>query len=253
MLANGSKTLIKNEVRHADTHNRVLEEGECWRQYRTKRSSDWSPGEGAHMDRHDSRDRASGAARGGVFEHDDRDAGDAVGETGRPTSTYWTRQLYKAEDTDPGRWGHGGYAELYPQDFVSTDDERRRSPLPESSSSRRRKSSERKHKKEKKHKKHKKHRKRRRERSSHSESSSNENSDSCLCGRLDMKRSSELESSSKHNSDVCPVHKRKKSGKKRKHKSHHKDSSESDSSDSEDKRKKKKKHKHRESVTWVEK
>uniref|UniRef100_A0A1X7SGD7 Uncharacterized protein n=1 Tax=Amphimedon queenslandica TaxID=400682 RepID=A0A1X7SGD7_AMPQE len=40
------------------------------------------------------------------------------------SSTYWTRQLMKVEENDPDRWGHSGYKELYPEEFISTDEER---------------------------------------------------------------------------------------------------------------------------------
>ncbi|KAM4566071.1 uncharacterized protein NKAPD1 isoform 2-T3 [Odontesthes bonariensis] len=42
-----------------------------------------------------------------VSEHDDREA------------RYWTRKLYEFEASDPDRWGHGGFKELYPEEFES--------------------------------------------------------------------------------------------------------------------------------------
>merc|ERR1712141_504965 len=34
-------------------------------------------------------------------------------------STFHMRQLAKAEEADPDRWGHGGYKEMYPDYFRS--------------------------------------------------------------------------------------------------------------------------------------
>ncbi len=39
------------------------------------------------------------------------------------SANYWTRQLMKAEETDPFRWGHSGYKEQHPQEFKSSSSE----------------------------------------------------------------------------------------------------------------------------------
>lgn len=42
----------------------------------------------------------------------------------RPTHfNYWTRKLMKMEDTDPFRWGHSGYKEQHPSEFISSESE----------------------------------------------------------------------------------------------------------------------------------
>ena len=38
------------------------------------------------------------------------------------SSNYWTRQLMKAEESDPFRWGHSGYKEQHPKEFISSND-----------------------------------------------------------------------------------------------------------------------------------
>ena len=35
-------------------------------------------------------------------------------------SDYWTRELVKAEEADPFRWGHSGYKEQHPEEFVGS-------------------------------------------------------------------------------------------------------------------------------------
>jgi len=111
MLSRGSKTLLKNVVRHTDTHNRIQEEAEMWRQKRLEHSS---AGRNAHMDRE--RDEPSSGRK-----YEGREDPDPP--QWKKASSYWSRQLQKAEAADPDRWGHSGYADLYPDEFVSSDEE----------------------------------------------------------------------------------------------------------------------------------
>ncbi|KAK3750539.1 hypothetical protein RRG08_013916 [Elysia crispata] len=145
----GAKSLLRNMIRHTDTHNRLLEEAEMWQLHKRMKDGSSSP---------EDIDRRGGKGSGGLkepkiensFLYDDRRAVDSPTQSrygqkrrahmdeeglgcilmkrggelsgdqrGQSSSTYWQRQLFKAEENDSDRWGHGGFKELYPQDFAS--------------------------------------------------------------------------------------------------------------------------------------
>lgn len=94
------KGLLNNVIRHTDAHNKIQEESEMWKQYelinaKRKEKISSSP--------KDSR-RFVGGMR-------------CDSEDQEPKSTFWTQQLFNFEANDSGRWGHGGYRELYPEEF----------------------------------------------------------------------------------------------------------------------------------------
>ncbi|CAG6001373.1 unnamed protein product, partial [Menidia menidia] len=170
------KTLLRNVIRHTDAHNKIQEETEMWKMRgweiqtsHPKQCPDTDTMRGRmHCDRGSDQLRS----RNAVSEHDDREA------------RYWTRKLYEFEATDPDRWGHGGFKELYPEEFESdgeTGDARKkigRHKLKKSDTglSKRSKKSSRKKKKKKKKKKRANDGKRRKDESSSSECSSDESS-----------------------------------------------------------------------------
>jgi len=129
MLPRESKILLANIIRHSDTHNRIIEEEECWKQRTLQRvnevkgfhnSSDnigidimhkkckWLP---------ESR-KVAGNSRAHMDCKDDIQRHSYEGRE-EPKSTFWMRQLDNFESRDSDRWGHSGYKELYPQDFLS--------------------------------------------------------------------------------------------------------------------------------------
>jgi hypothetical protein len=70
----------------------------------------------------------------------------------------YQRQLLQLEESDPTRWGHSGYKELHPEDFVSSLSEEEELDEEPSRAKRKKnggKDSKQKHKKSKKKKKHK--------------------------------------------------------------------------------------------------
>ncbi|XP_038159390.1 uncharacterized protein NKAPD1 isoform X1 [Cyprinodon tularosa] len=110
------KTLLRNVIRHTDAHNKIQEETEMWKMRGWeiqmsdhKQNTDTGRGR-MHCDRVPDQSRNMSAGRERVSEHDDRDA------------RYWTRKLYEFEATDPDRWGHSGFKELYPEEFDSDSD-----------------------------------------------------------------------------------------------------------------------------------
>lgn len=108
ILSTVTKTLIKNVIRHTDSHNKVVEETDMWRQRekelhrKESRGSSYSflkdRGVDMRYEFPSSRERRA---------HMDEE----------PRGTYWMKELYKAEEADNNRWGHSGYKELYPEHF----------------------------------------------------------------------------------------------------------------------------------------
>ncbi|XP_011406027.1 PREDICTED: uncharacterized protein C11orf57-like [Amphimedon queenslandica] len=108
------KSVLRNYIRHADTHNRVQEEREMWRLRQLEQQT--------QLQSYHSKPRHI-LTRGRLLSDSLRERPDDTDEE-ETSSTYWTRQLMKVEENDPDRWGHSGYKELYPEEFISTDEER---------------------------------------------------------------------------------------------------------------------------------
>ncbi|KAL5487329.1 hypothetical protein EMCRGX_G019918 [Ephydatia muelleri] len=114
------KHTLNNFLRHVDAHNKIQEEREMWRLRELERKSDYEKTEWPS--------RAPLLTRGrlvsDVFDDSETEGGTFhTSASHAPASTYWTRQLIKAEENDPFRWGHSGFKEQNPEEFVSTDDE----------------------------------------------------------------------------------------------------------------------------------
>lgn len=130
MLPRESKQLLANIIRHTDTHNRILEEEECWKQRslqlrkRTRKPSySLAPQLESRPEQHYGYEddiRMNSRAHMDC-ESDVRHCSYEGRE--EKTSTFWLRQYDRAEMEDAERWGHNGYKELYPQDFVSDSDD----------------------------------------------------------------------------------------------------------------------------------
>ncbi|XP_046338898.1 uncharacterized protein NKAPD1-like [Haliotis rufescens] len=146
MFSKSTKQMLRNVIRHTGTHNRMVEETDMWTQRSLKRDSHGKASRNSFLfdqrsDNYDDRRR-----RGHRTAH--MDSGDS--DEDKQKSTYWSRQLQKAEETNPDRWGHSGFKELYPDDFASD-----RSEGEEKRSRKKKKKKEKKRKKKKKEKKHK--------------------------------------------------------------------------------------------------
>ncbi|GFS06032.1 hypothetical protein ElyMa_004697000 [Elysia marginata] len=213
-LQHGAKSLLRNMIRHTDTHNRLLEEAEMWQVHKRMRGG---AGGSSSEDEDRKEDERGRGPREPKIEHsflyDDRRAVDSptrsrygqkrrahMDEDGTGTflqsgpgtrgshqldnsSTYWQRQLFKAEENDDDRWGHGGFKELYPQDFASdrSDDEGKRKAAKEVEKSKKEKRRREKDgsakKKKKKHKDQDKHRKKKKRKRQSLESRKSETDD----------------------------------------------------------------------------
>ncbi|XP_059813941.1 NKAP domain containing 1 isoform X1 [Hypanus sabinus] len=128
------KVLLRNVIRHTDAHNKIQEESEMWkirekekqaskmRFHRQRRPSASLPGNRMRCDGYDEEDEGAEAnfAARKVFAspQDERE------------SRYWTKKLYEFEASDPNRWGHSGYKELYPEEFESEGDRSDSEELP---------------------------------------------------------------------------------------------------------------------------
>ncbi|XP_060568488.1 uncharacterized protein NKAPD1-like [Ruditapes philippinarum] len=108
ILSTVSKTLIKNVIRHTDSHNKVVEESEMWRQREKELGRKESPGSSYSF----LKDRGVDMRYEFPTSRDRRAHMDE-----EPRSTYWMKELYKAEEADNNRWGHSGYKEMYPEHF----------------------------------------------------------------------------------------------------------------------------------------
>lgn len=109
------KTLLRNVIRHTDAHNKIQEEMEMWKMrgwevqashHKHLPATECVRGS-MHCDRVPDGSRDHSRSRERVSDHDDREA------------RYWTRKLYEFEANDPDRWGHSGFKELYPEEFIS--------------------------------------------------------------------------------------------------------------------------------------
>ena len=49
-------------------------------------------------------------------------SGSTSSEACSTRSNYWTRKLMKMEESDPFRWGHSGYKEQHPNEFISSSE-----------------------------------------------------------------------------------------------------------------------------------
>ncbi|KAG5836873.1 hypothetical protein ANANG_G00233310 [Anguilla anguilla] len=109
------KVLFRNLLRHTGAHNKILEESEMWKQRdMEKHSSDdqvmLHGRKPAHMYRghmHCDRFLEETSASGDRDREDDREA------------RFLTRKIYEIKASDPNRWGHSGFKELYPEEFES--------------------------------------------------------------------------------------------------------------------------------------
>uniref|UniRef100_UPI00398EA69D uncharacterized protein NKAPD1 n=1 Tax=Pristiophorus japonicus TaxID=55135 RepID=UPI00398EA69D len=264
------KVLLRNVIRHTDAHNKIQEESEMWKirekekqtnemsfSQRKRKASESLPGNRMRCDGYDE-------------EHEVRKANAAASvalttpQDERETR-YWKKKLYEFEESDPNRWGHSGYKELYPEEFKSESDWKdssegrtanggRAMHLKSSkSNSRKRKRSSKSNKKKRKKRSSKKLRRKKSLRSSDSSSGSDSSEE-------------EEEDSDHRKRRKAKKHHRKKTGKKQKQMSstscqseslHSSDSDtsskdESDSRNHLEKRRKKSKKKHHRKVPKVE-
>uniref|UniRef100_A0A0B6ZDC4 Uncharacterized protein n=1 Tax=Arion vulgaris TaxID=1028688 RepID=A0A0B6ZDC4_9EUPU len=156
-LHKGAKSLLRNVIRHTDTHNRMLEESEMWQLYHRMKRAPSNDKDEANIDKkktdkvkragdgrkYSSEDRVKDFREPDIhqsFLYDDRknmrwegvsrramkrahmdDSSDEDRQniSALSKSTFWMRQLHKAEEGDPDRWGHTGFKELYPDAFDS--------------------------------------------------------------------------------------------------------------------------------------
>ncbi|XP_013883413.1 uncharacterized protein NKAPD1 [Austrofundulus limnaeus] len=111
------KTLLRNVIRHTDAHNKIQEEMEMWKmrdwEVQMSRHKHFPDTDSVRGQMHCDRVPDLSRNRSRVSEHDDREA------------RYWTRKLYEFEASDPDRWGHSGFKELYPEEFESDNEKSR--------------------------------------------------------------------------------------------------------------------------------
>ncbi|XP_061184628.1 uncharacterized protein NKAPD1-like [Saccostrea echinata] len=118
-----SKTLLKNHIRHATSHNKIVEESLMWRQYEmmnaekcqvNSRKSKYTRDKSYKQDRQKSSSYRFSKKSG-------RSSSLDLGGQSKP-SFYWTKELQKAEEAIPDRWDHSGYKELHPEEFQTGSD-----------------------------------------------------------------------------------------------------------------------------------
>ncbi|XP_064387138.1 uncharacterized protein NKAPD1-like [Halichondria panicea] len=122
--SSAGKSLLSNYIRHATTHNKIREERTMWNQRKLELSrEDILPGWSERAAR-----RRLPLVRGHLVsdmgssgERCESDPPRAESDSHSPY--HWTRQLVKAEERDPYRWGHSGYKEQHPEEFVSSSNE----------------------------------------------------------------------------------------------------------------------------------
>ncbi|KAJ8368262.1 hypothetical protein SKAU_G00082900 [Synaphobranchus kaupii] len=104
--------LLRNVIRHTDAHNKIQEESEMWKLRGMEKQV---PGDQvmphgrkpAHMPRgHMHCDRFLEETSASTRDREDE-----------REARYATRKLYDFEASDPNRWGHSGFKELYPEEF----------------------------------------------------------------------------------------------------------------------------------------
>lgn len=113
MFSRAAKDLLRNTISSVDHHNRVLEEQEMWRQWELEQGLTMMVSDEA-IKAHCAPEEPS-ASSGRKRPRSHSSSGDSNQEAKR--SFHWTRQLAMAKETDPERWGHSGYRELYPEEF----------------------------------------------------------------------------------------------------------------------------------------
>ncbi|KAK1140642.1 hypothetical protein AOXY_G37319 [Acipenser oxyrinchus oxyrinchus] len=119
------KVLLRNVIRHTDAHNKIQEESEMWKMREMEKQTPviqqkWQPTKPApdfgrckmRSDRspEETHSERRGAPAGHTSEQDRREA------------KHWTKKLYDFEASDPNRWGHSGFRELYPEEFHTHSD-----------------------------------------------------------------------------------------------------------------------------------
>ncbi|KAH9509214.1 hypothetical protein Btru_046450 [Bulinus truncatus] len=213
-LHQGAKSLLRNVIRHTDTHNRHLEEAEMWnlhskiknhcnssddktdkqneRKYKNNEGRNFKDQDIQSSFLYDDREEVEWRRRGTKRAHMDDEPGDREGQAGSQ-STYWLRQLHSFEEADPDRWGHSGFKELYPEVY---DSDRSNTTETKTSKSHHKK----KHKKKKKNEKEKPHSKKRKKRNI-SESEDEKNRDRKHKRRKKYSRSKDQDSSENDSSN----------------------------------------------------
>ncbi|KAJ8391251.1 hypothetical protein AAFF_G00095180 [Aldrovandia affinis] len=106
------KVLLRNVIRHTDAHNKIQEESEMWKMRDMERQA---PGDPVMLHR-----RTPAHMRRGHMHCDrflDESSASTRDRSEEQETRYWTRKLYDFEASDPNRWGHSGFKELYPEEF----------------------------------------------------------------------------------------------------------------------------------------
>ncbi|XP_052805583.1 uncharacterized protein NKAPD1-like isoform X2 [Mya arenaria] len=94
LVSNSSKTLLKNVIRHTDSHNKIIEENEMWRQWKTEQQG---PEE-------NNPSFLKGQCSDMRYEFPKRRNKRAYMDE-EPQSTFWMKELYKTEEADENRKG----------------------------------------------------------------------------------------------------------------------------------------------------
>ncbi|XP_052805584.1 uncharacterized protein NKAPD1-like isoform X3 [Mya arenaria] len=89
LVSNSSKTLLKNVIRHTDSHNKIIEENEMWRQWKTEQQG---PEE-------NNPSFLKGQCSDMRYEFPKRRNKRAYMDE-EPQSTFWMKELYKTEEAD---------------------------------------------------------------------------------------------------------------------------------------------------------
>ncbi|XP_052804762.1 uncharacterized protein NKAPD1-like isoform X1 [Mya arenaria] len=100
LVSNSSKTLLKNVIRHTDSHNKIIEENEMWRQWKTEQQG---PEE-------NNPSFLKGQCSDMRYEFPKRRNKRAYMDE-EPQSTFWMKELYKTEEADENS------PDLAPMDF----------------------------------------------------------------------------------------------------------------------------------------